>query len=191
MYCPQITFSDLSGGYETVRREYDAPPPPLEATDDVIPTASEGRLGAATLRTYEIMDDPNSMAVFVVKPSLPARIDNREYEASVMVSHRKLRTLFKNAIDWYLRSKGLDPNQPRFYRLAQIDQSNRSRANVQWRYMTFHLPDDFNTRAPLTRLLDRMDQNYIQRFWAFVTRQLFLTGLAFFALFVVLFLLLA
>lgn len=64
----QVTFSDLSGGYDTIRSEYDVPPP-LAGTasrNTPISSATAGGFSSVPLRTYEIIDDPNSMAVFAV-----------------------------------------------------------------------------------------------------------------------------
>ncbi|EJF56434.1 hypothetical protein BD309DRAFT_1024185 [Dichomitus squalens] len=165
-------------------------PPILYRLQKESNTAATENRGATALRTYEIVDDPNSMAVFVVTPS-GSSTEGENYDATIMISHRKLRTLFKNAVDWYLIAKGFDPNQTRLYRLAQIMPPSATRPNVEWRYMTFHLPDDLDNQAPVTRMLDRMDRNSVKECWAFIRRKLLHLSAIFFIAFVTLFLLLA
>lgn len=53
--------------------------------------------------------------------------------------------------------------------------------------MTFHLPDDLDTQAPLTRMLDRVDHGYVSGRRDFILRNLLYTAITCFVLFVIVF----
>ncbi|TFK80106.1 hypothetical protein K466DRAFT_605607 [Polyporus arcularius HHB13444] len=94
-----VTYSDLSGAYDTVNREFLA-----SSTADVPISAY------APYRMVRLEEDSDSIAALVVSPN--ANTEN-QYTPEVAITHRKLRYLFRDALQWYLKKRGvsIDPTR--------------------------------------------------------------------------------
>ncbi|KAH9855119.1 hypothetical protein C2E23DRAFT_857851 [Lenzites betulinus] len=80
----QVTYSTLPGAYDPVT---------VEAIPGDIPQA-RGHVRE--------LENPDSLALLVVAPER-----NGQYHPRVAVTHQKLRYIFKDAIEWYLKEKGI------------------------------------------------------------------------------------
>ncbi|OJT09678.1 hypothetical protein TRAPUB_13839 [Trametes pubescens] len=87
-----VTYSDLPGGYDRVSVVEVEVGPTTRGTVDV----------RSSRRWVRFLENPNSVAILVVTPG-----SAESFHSDVAVTHRKLRYLFKDAIEWYLKERGV------------------------------------------------------------------------------------
>ncbi|KAL1944058.1 hypothetical protein VTO73DRAFT_3876 [Trametes versicolor] len=89
-----VTYSDLPGGYERVSGNVDAIPVNLGHEIVYLP------------KPYvRFLENPDSLAVLIAVP-----ISERASTPVTAITHLKLRALFQDALDWYLKERGAFPH---------------------------------------------------------------------------------
>ncbi|OSC96205.1 hypothetical protein PYCCODRAFT_1472810, partial [Trametes coccinea BRFM310] len=86
-----VTYSNLPGGYEQAATQREDTPVMWGDERVLIPR-----------RWIRFLENPDSIAVLIVHPSAEG-----EYRPSVVITHQKLRLLFKDAVEWYLKNQGV------------------------------------------------------------------------------------
>ncbi|KAI0323539.1 hypothetical protein GY45DRAFT_1376252 [Cubamyces sp. BRFM 1775] len=86
-----VTYSNVPGGYDAVSRARECVPLPLGHERVLVPK-----------KWIRFLENPDSVALLVVSPS-----HHGAHVPHLAVTHRKLRFLFKTAVDWYLKEHGV------------------------------------------------------------------------------------
>ncbi|OJT08037.1 hypothetical protein TRAPUB_1069, partial [Trametes pubescens] len=93
MLASTVTYSDLPGGYDRVSGNVDAIPVNLGQEIVYLPRPF-----------VRILENPESLAIIIAAP-----ITRGTLSPVAAITHRKLRALFKDALDWYLKERGAFP----------------------------------------------------------------------------------